>query len=680
VSVEFFAQSADGLLFAANGIDPVLIWDGLAGQMDVAGVAAPAAALTFAGAGSGAITGTYYAYTRYVDARGNASDLSPLAGPVTLAARGEVAYSNVPAPAESKVALRQILRNTAGQTQVFYVDVETDDLTSTSFSSTLADGLLQNQEAVALYDDAGIVVANRNAPPPADKGVIAAHLDRMFLAGEEVYREGSVAVTLGSKVVSGVGTAWPATLAGRFLWVAGADRAYEIDAVDVVLQTLTLLEEYGSPSAPYQPYGVRPPLAQRRLVAFSEPGLPESWPAANALSVQEDGDDVVGLMPMGSFLYILERRHVYRLTFQEDPIDDGYVFLSCNRGCVNGRCFAVVDEAAYLLDEAGVYVFSGSRQTEPVSAPIQDLFDPANARARYRLRFESSRWWHCVYDRGTQVVRWFVTLSGTGAPRHALALDLATRRWWVEEYPVPIGASCVGLLDGERRVFLGGPGGQVFLLGPDSLDLVDARRGKVRGLVTSATPTSLTDAQGRFGDDLAGAPVTVVSGRGRGQQRVVVQASAARLDLDRPWSVRPDPTSTYQVGGVRWRYRTGWFRWAPAEVEGPRRIEILFEPCAGEQTLLAYFYADRSGGPVVWRSDYGPSQLNSLGTERGDAAMTGDLSAPGGWMQRRMDGHKELYIDGQRLFSWELQGVTNGDPAVIYQVTLDGAVGGGRGE
>jgi hypothetical protein len=675
--VEHFASSPDGLLLAANGIDPVLSWDGLAEQMDTAGVAAPATALTFAGSGTGSITGEYYAYTRFVDANGNVSDLSPLAGPVTLSAAGQVDYTNVPTPTEAKVRYRQIVRNTAGQTQVFYVDVETDDLTSSSFSSELTDTLLQAQEAVALYDSDGMVIANRSAPPPSDKSVVAAHLDRMFLAGEEIYREGSVAVTLGSKTVTGVGTAWPATLAGRFLWVAGADRSYEIDTVDPVSQTLTLLEAYASNTAPYQPYAIRPPLAQRRLVAFSEAGLPEAWPATNALFVQEDGDDITGLMAMGSFLYILEKRHAYRLSFQLDPVEDGYVFLSANRGCVNARCFAVVDEAAYVLDEAGVYLFAGSRQTEQLSAPVQDFFDPTNSRSRYRLRFESAKFWHCVYDPGAQAVRWFVTLAGTGAPRHALCMDIATRRWWIEEYPVPIGASCVAPLNGERRVFLGGPGGRVYLLGPRSLDMVSPYRGKLRGSVTSATPTSLTDSAGRFGDDVQGAPVSIVSGRGRGQWRTVAQATATRLDLDRPWNVRPDDTSVYQVGGVSWRWRMGWLRWAPAEVEGPRRLEILHEPSASEQGLLAYYYADRSATPTEWDADYEAGDLSGLGTARGDDAMAGDLSRANGFLQRRMDGHKELYIDGPRLFSWELRGVTSEDPAVIYQVTLDGAIRGG---
>jgi hypothetical protein len=673
--MEYFAATSDGFLLAANGIDPVLRWDGLTRQMEEAGLAPPATALTVTGNSLGTISGTYYAYSRFVDAYGNVSDLSPLAGPVIFEDILNVAYSDVPAPASAKVKRRQILRNTSGQTSVFYVDIDTEDLTSASFTSAKTDALLQSQEAVALFDEKGLPLANTNGVPPSDKSVVAAHLDRMFLAGEEVYSDGSVIVTFGSKTVTGIGTEWPASLAGRFLWVAGADKSYEIDSVDSVNQTLTLLEEYQSQTDPYAAYGIRPPVAQRRLVQFSRAGKPESWAAADALFVQEDNDDIVGLMPMGSFLYILERRHVYRLTFQQDPLDDGYVFLACNRGCVNGRCWAVVEDAAYMLDEAGVHMFTGSRQTEPVSQPIQDLFEPGNVRQRYRVRWEAAKRFHAVFDPAQQLVRWFVTLEGTGTPRHALCLDLRSKAWWVEEFPFPVGASCVGTLNGERRVFLGGPGGAVYLLGKGSLDVADPARGTVRGAVTARTPLSLTDDAASFGDDVAGAPVVLVNGEGRGQWRRVVEATATTLRLDRPWNTLPAAGDTYQVGGVRWRYRTGWFRWAVDEQENPRRLEILFEPSASEQTLDAYLYQDRSGEPVAWDSTYEPDELNGLGTVAGRQAMTGDLTTRSGWMQRRMDGHKEVYIDGPRLLSWGFEGVASEDGAIIYQITIDGAVG-----
>jgi hypothetical protein len=47
-------------------------------------------------------------------------------------------------------------------------------------------------------------------------------------------------------------------------------------------------------------------------------------------------------------------------------------------------------------------------------------------------------------------------------------------------------------------------------------------------------------------------------------------------------------------------------------------------------------------------------------------------------MQRRLDDHRDVYIDGRRIFSWELDGVTNRDDAIIYQLTLDGAIGNER--
>lgn len=677
--MESFAATADGWLLATNGIDPVLRWDGLTTQMELAGVEAPTAAPSFSFVGAGGITGTYYAYVRFLDRNGTPGNLSPLAGPVVAASAWAVQYASVPVPSDMKVARRQILRNTAGQTNVFYVDVDTEDLTSTDFQSSLADTLLSAQEAVVLLDDQDNPVANTNDTPPSDKAVVSCHMDRMFLGGEEIYSEGSVKTTLGSRTAAGIGTAWPATFAGRFLWVDGAERSYEIESVDVLSQTLTLLDAYESADAAYASYAIRPPVAQRRLVQFSEPSRPDHWPPTNAIAVQEDGDDITGLMPMDSFLYVLERRHIYRSTFKDDPTEDGYVFLAnAGRGCVNDRCWAVVDDAAFLLDEAGVYRFDGSA-AESVSAAIQDLFEPPRKVARHRIRFSRRRTFHCVYDQGAAILRWFVCLSGATYPRHALCLGAQTKAWWIEEYPFPIGASCVGPSSGGRRVYLGGPGGRVYQLGTGTLDQVDPDRGTVRGTVSAASPLSLTDAAARFGDDTVGAPVVLVSGRGAGQWRRVVAASGGRLALDRPWSIAPSRGDTYQVGGIRWRYRTGWFRWVPAEREEARRLEILFEPCGSPQTLDALLYLDRSKDPVVFDADYRPEELNGLGSARDRDSLEGDLTRSNGYLQRRMDGHKELYIDGGRYLSWELRGVTNRDPAYVYQIAVDGAAGGGEG-
>lgn len=656
----------------ANGIDPVILWDGLSPGTEEAGMEAPDAAVTLAASGSGEITGDYYAFVRYRDRRGNFSSLSPASEVLTAASAGTITYSGVPVPTSSKVTGRQILRNTAGQALVFYVDVDTDDLTSDTLTGTSTDDELLGAARVPIVDTDGRSVTRLNDPPPDGRKAIAAHLDRMFLAGEEEYAVGCVSVTAASLSVTGIGTEWPANFAGRFLYVDGAEKEHEIASCDAVSQTVTLLEAYGGPTNPYARYAIRPPPGERRLVYFSEAGLPESWPATNAISIQEDDDEITGLMVMDAFLYILERRHAYRLTFQESPLTDGYVFLGVTRGCVNPRCFCVVDDGAYLLDESGAYSFDGSKEAKGLSLAIQDLFE-SDGRAKYRVRWSSARWFHCVYDPGPRLVRWFVTLEGSGLPRHALVYDIQQERWWLEEYPFPVGASCQGRVEGRERVLLGGPGGKVYALGAGALDCIDATLGGARGSVSSSTPLSLTQAGADFKASFAGAPVSIVSGRGAGQCRMITEASASTLRLDRPWLALPDDTSAYQIGGVRYRYRTGWFRWAEAEQEGPRRLEVTFSPLDEEATLAARLYYDRSSSPVPWALDRSSSEQDGVASEDGSPELTIDLTKPLGFVQRRLDAQKELYIDGPRLVSVELEGVGNSERASLHGVTLDGA-------
>lgn len=668
-----FAQSTLGALYVVNGIDPVLRWDGFTAEMEQAGVPAPTAAITITSGGTGSITGTYYAYIRYVDRLGNFSNLSPISAVATLANKLTITYTSLPVPTDPRVVKRQILRNTDGQTGVFYIDLDTSDLTSTSLSSTKTDTLLAAQGFQSLFDDRNRSLGSINGVPPDDKAVIAAHLDRLFATAEEEYKVGCVAVTAGSKAVTGIGTEWPSNFAGRFLWAEGADQPYEIDSVSESAQTLTLLAPFGGATSPYTTYSIRPSIAQRRVVAFSEPGKADSWAPTNAIALQEDGDEITGLMPKGSFLYILEHEHVYRFTYQDDPLTDGFVFLSIGRGCVNQRSWVVVDDLAYMLDEAGIYSFSGGREVESLSDPIQDLFFTTRSRSRFKVRWEAARWFHACYDRGQQTIRWFVTLSGRRHPRHALCLDLRQKRWWVEEYPFPVGASCTLELDGLERVFLGGAGGEVYLLGEGTLDRVDASKGTVRGIVDSATLLSLTDESASFGNDLVGSVVVIVDGRGKRQRRRIVAVEDTTLRLDRPWLILPDDLSVYQVGGVQWSYRTGWFRWAPGEEESPRRLEICFDPCESLTSLKARIYYDRSKTPVVWDYAYDQDQSNGMSSEPEEPDLTGDLTKTIGQIQRRLNSHKEFYIDGPRFVAVALDGVTNKDEVRILSLSIDGA-------
>lgn len=744
-----YAQSPDGDIFIADGLNPVKRWNGLLDEPVDAGLVGPEDALTMAaGSGTGEILGEYAAYSRYVDADGNVSNLSPVSvlssfegsggavvaatntGPIritTSASHGltsgdivriegttgntgciatweitvisatefdldgsygdgdyvsggtwtpgidEVDYSDVPVPTDPKVVKRQILRNTDGQFTTFYVDVDTEDLSATTFTSTRSDEELFSQEAVPLNSSDGADLANAHYPPPDYMTAMAHHSGRMFAAVNRVYREGAVIVTSASVTVTGIGTKFTAVMAGRFLFVNGATQSYEIDSVDVAAQTLTLTEAYADSTAPFVEYAIRPELAQRRLVWYTQAGKPQSWSPLYALEVQEDDDELTGLMQKGSFIYFLEERHIYRFTFQSDPAVDGFVYQSCQRGVINDRCWVQVEDTTYMLDRAGIHGFSGGQESEQMSSGIQRIFQTL-AESDYVVNWNARDSFHAAHSPQEETVRWFVSMGSGGYPRHAIALAYRTKRWWLEEYAVPITSSALGFSGLKRIVFLGSEGLSTFAASVGYLDGIDKNTGTLFGTVTSADFCSITDGAALFPADAVGLPLLITSGKGKLQRRIIHEVDGTRLKVIQPWRIIPDDTSRYQIGGVRYRYQSRQFEWADGEKDMKRKLGLFFRPSVPNSDAFFRVYRNEDLQPVVWQTD-------TFGNPEGVAAEVGqtelylDLTRPSGYVQQRMENNRDENIDGERRWFFELTGVGGQDGTVFNEFSIDGVKG-----
>lgn len=752
-----FVETPDGLVLYADGFGLMLRWDGFTPQAEPAGVPAPTTALTMSSSGNGGIVGTYTAYTRFLDSRGNPSNLSPVSASITpVGATGVitgatnalpivitspfhglltgavvkitgvqgttaanttatitvidpnhfalnaipgdaayttggvwvsgvllVTYANVPTPLTPAVVRRQILRNTDGQATTYYVDVDTLDLSSSTFTSGNVDQTLLTKTAVPILDINSKPVANVYGIPPDDRTSLAFHQGRVFGTGVIEYSEGAVAITFGSKTVTGIGTEWTSGAKGRFLFVVGGDKAYEVASVDTASQTLMLVNAFTGSTSPYAIYALQVAPATRRLVFYTEAGKPEAWPSFNAISVPEDGDEITGLLTKGSFIYILERRHVYRYTFQDDPALDGGIFLSSRRGCINNRCVVLVEDSAYMLDEEGVHAFEGGKPSSTITTPIQTLFRAAGFKDK--IQWAASRYFHASHDPSRETIRFFVSLEGQYLPRHAICYAYQLERWWIEEYAEPIGSSVLGKLGrsatlntwgvGRDQVFLGGPFHRVLARGASPLDGVGPDATMPRGIVLGSTPLTLTlDVEASA--NLIGNTLTISAGRGIGQRRSVTAVSGNVASLDRPWLVTPDGTSVWSAGGVSWQWLSGWFRFLEEEQANARRFEISYEPTDGPAQMSLRRYRDRSDVPI----NMGVSRsLDGVATEAGmpDNVISMLRSKrPGGFVQGRFDGSRESYTDGQRLIALSLQGVAGPEPIQIYQINLDGATDG----
>ena len=602
-----FARATNGFIYMADGLGPVLKWDGIANEARQAGVPAPQTAVTLAGSGSGSLTGTYNAYQRWLDEDSNASNLSPIQETVTVDGVLQFDFSNVEAATDNRVVKRQILRNTSGQATVYYVDIETEDLTATTFSSTRTDDDLSLQTVVPLFDSEGRSIANRNGIPRSDKPIIAFYSGRLFLAGDKQYREGHARVTSGSKTVTGVGTQWNESMVSRFFYARGSEKRFEIESVDEASQQITLAEVFTGATNKFSEYVIRSAPSERTTLAYSEAGQFDAWPSLQAIEVSSSDDledEITGLMPTKSFLYIAQRRHIYRLTFLADPIADGAVFLSARRGCVNNRCWVNVDGWTYMLDDRGIHRFSGGDNTEDLSQAIQDLFYLSGGdNNEFRINWDAQEFFHANHDRNRSLIRWFVAFSGSSLPRHALALNYANGQFWIEEYPHPVGDSEEIRQDVDIPVSLG-PSSTVYAVGVGNLDVVEDSADVVRTPVSSSSLNSIVSGNEEFPADSVLAPISIVEGRGKGQTRVISSISGHTARIETPWSILPDTTSKFQVGGIAWRWRSGIYRFVMSEVQQKRRIATSFRRSDAESTMDVRMFRDFSDDPEPWGLDF----------------------------------------------------------------------------
>ena len=619
------------------------------------------------------MSGAYSAYVRFINDRGVPSPLSPISNILTIK-RDEyvyaIKYTNVPVPTQSNVVRRQILRSTGGQSKTFYVDIDTTNLTATTFVSEKLDFELIGQTAVPLLDTRGEIFADAFGQPPSYLTCMANHLGRTFLAVAKVYSQGNASVTQGSTLVRGINTEWTADMAGRIFEVVGGNQV-EIESVNVQNQEITLTDPWTGPTNEIAAYKIRPPSGERKNVYYTKSGEPDAWPSVYAINVREDGDEITGLMVKDSFLYILENRHIYRFTFQTDPGTDGFIFLGINRGCINNNCWVQVDDRVLMMDESGIYFFDGT-QAKDVSSAIRNLFSPKGYSGTLAVQWQFKDNFHAVHYPEQRIVKWFVSLTGTRFPQHAICYDYDVATWWIESYGRPISASLVANINSRRRVVLASDRDQSFLADEGSLDEIGLSANESRGKTTSWGPQHVSDPAKSWTSSLVGHSICVALGRGQGQQRRIVGVSGNKLILDRPWAVLPDGESVYQIGGILYAFRTGWLSWIPDENYRSRHFGLNFEPQTYESAVILQVYRDFSRVPVLWADQKTRGEDEGFLSSVNSPDLVCDLTHFSGYAQQRMDGRKELNIEGNRFVSFRLTGVAGYGYLLVRQIMLTG--------
>ena len=273
----------------------------------------------------------------------------------------------------------------------------------------------------------------------------------------------------------------------------------------------------------------------------SEIDEPESTPEVYEIVVQEslgESDAIVGLLPMGAELLILQRRHMYRLQYVSQPLLDASVRLATSRGALNARCYAVLAGVAYIVDGQGMYSYSGD-QREDVSAPVDNYWRDGI------IDFSKNATFHVQSDRQEAVIRFFYCRSGDGTyPTRALCYCANTKAWWEESYPHAVPAGVVVNKSGRPISLYATAGGQFVSPQVGQLDAGDTaipyeyRTGnhsltdsQTRQIGVLYTPTAVTANLGlrlHYNGSTSSRPNSIVSARGDGVEQA---AGGAVIDM-----------------------------------------------------------------------------------------------------------------------------------------------------
>lgn len=584
----------------------------------------------------------------------------------------KLTYEDIEVPTDLRVVRRQILRNKFGDASVFYIDVDTTDIVSTTFDST------NNEEdlgdSVVLIDADGVDQnLARHGEPPHWKRVVASYQNRVFYAVD--YVERGVSTTNGSLDAAGNGTDWPSIFDGLSFYGEDLEQPYVIDSLNADEQTAQFTDN-AETSTIVGNYAIRAQVPDGLNVYHSWRTMLQDYPESVhpgepfRMSRDKRNGEMTGLYSFDGRFFVAYQHQTYRYSFNKNPAanpdGDGTMIVAVPRGLVNHRCVAYLNDLAYCLDPQGCYKFNGDA-VATISEKISPIFEGRNSE--FTIDWSSSKWFHAAAFTESNTIRFFVSLS-PGYPRHALCYDVSNENWWLEEYPFPITASCVqGGATGRRRVLLGSSAWRVFSL-TGEYDGVTNPTSTLRGTVTTGRICGLDDTAAAFGSELVGLPVKIVSGTGHGQTRIVTAVTATTLTVDQPWLIRPSTDSTYQLAGIEWSIKTGTFALINQEQDS-RSLSVTWEPVTNDATADLNITMGMNDDPVLAGQTRSADDSYGFSTVTQEPQRTVSLTRTTGYVYHKFDRVTGT-PEAPKYLTLALEGTTNGESHRIYGLGVEG--------
>jgi hypothetical protein len=428
---------------------------------------------------------------------------------------------------------------------------------------------------------------NTQIPAPAHTYNLAFR-NRLFTAGGPAFDTGSVTVTNGSHFVAGLDrdtatlapTVWNRSVENMLFQVDGEADVYQVeryiypddDTTGSTQERLYLTTPYKGSTAVKKFYRIWP---EGGRVSFSEEGTVWRFDAGSYFLVDGGkGEPITGIGSAGNVVLAFTRKTSSGFAYDQVPTSNDAQMISNTVGSVSHDSFVEIEGAAYWLSDRGVIRYQAGGAMENLSAPIMGMFsDPSDKD--YVSRTPDTQLASVAvaahYAARNQYLLAVKTESGRQGANVVLAYNYVLNTWDILRLDCELVRWIPSVDDTGRDVLMfTNTTGDVYRWDTGLTDGAGevTLSGTLKGPVTAATATTLTDSNAEFfvasdsenfsqynsdvtvGLGLDGAWVRIVSGTGAGQKRSILRNIATQLFLSNAWAQTPDTTSAYEIGGI----------------------------------------------------------------------------------------------------------------------------------
>lgn len=391
--------------------------------------------------------------------------------------------------------------------------------------------------------------------------VLAVAMNRAFVGGTEVITgPGTLTLTTGERYFEISGGSLGKQHEGMRIQAAGSATAYEIrtilDEENGILYDAALEDQTNAEFRIFSwerhlfPSEIDPNTGKAHIEGT------KLWD--NALELPFSRGQLVTAGPLpGEDVGVYSREEAARITGRVTL----QVVKNFQEGIVGKNSLVSVGQLTAGLNMKGIVSSDIGSLPEFLSEPVPKQFSDDEVNRQHHWRVPGLGY---TAEGGTPYAMWFMAPADEDSLDYGMLINLATRQWTgVRGIPV----SCLGLLtdaEGIQRPYAGTSFGQLLqLFEPQSSTnhSMGSRSTRRRGVVTSATATTLTDSTQSFetsGDGERGVPIWIIAGTGAGQMRYIFNNTATQILVHNAWDTIPDATSVYQLGALRAHAKRTW--------------------------------------------------------------------------------------------------------------------------